>query len=44
MKETKQLQNYKTNIKHKTACMSELTNIGAGCGSNRKYLFSPTFV
>ena len=41
-KGTKQLQN-KTNIEHKTACLSQLTNRGGRCHSNRKNLFSPHF-
>ena len=40
-KGTKQLQNKKTNIKHKTACLSQLINRGRRCRSNRKNLFSP---
>ena len=40
-KGTKQLQNNKTNIEHKTACLSQLTNGGRQCRSNRKSLFSP---
>ena len=39
-KGTKQLQNNKTNIEHKTACLSKLTNRGRRCRSNRKSLFS----
>ena len=40
-KGTKQLQNNKTNIEHKTACLSQLTNRGRWCRLNRKNLFSP---
>ena len=40
-KGTKQLQNKKTNIEHKTACLSQLINRGRRCRSNRKNLFSP---
>ena len=39
-KGTKQLQNNKTNIEHKTACLSQLRNRGRRCRSNRKSLFS----
>ena len=39
-KGTKQLQNNKTNIEHKTACLSQLTNRGRRCRSNRKNIFS----
>ena len=40
-KGAKQLQNKKTNIEHKTACLSQLINRGRRCRSNRKNLFSP---
>ena len=35
-KGAKQLQNKKTNIEHKTACLSQLINRGRRCRSNRK--------
>ena len=42
-KGTKQLQNKKTNIEHKTACLSQLINRGRRCRSNRKKsILSPT--
>ena len=37
-KGTKQLQNKKTNMEHKTACLSRLTSRGRRCHPNRKYL------
>ena len=40
-KGTKQLQNKKTNIEHKTACLSQLTNRGRRCRSNRKKSILP---
>ena len=40
-KGTKQLQNYKTNIEQKTACLSQLTDKGRRCYSNIKSLFFP---
>ena len=41
-KGTKQLQNNNTNIdKHKTVCLSQLTNRDRRCCSNRKNLISP---
>ena len=43
-KVTKQLQNNQTNIEHKTACLSQLTNRGRRCCSNRKNLFSPHYI
>ena len=39
----KQLQNSKTNIERKTACLSQLTNRGRRCRSNRK-IYSPPSV
>ena len=38
-KRTKQLQNNKKHIEHKTACLSQLTNRSRRCGSSRKNLF-----
>ena len=43
-KGTKELQNNETNIEHKTACLSKLTNRERRCHSNRKNLFSPPTV
>ena len=40
-KGTKQLRNNQTNIEYKTAGLSQLTNMGRRCRSNRKTLFSP---
>ena len=42
-KGTKHLQNNKTNIEHKAACLSQLTNRGRRRRSNRKNLFLATF-
>ena len=38
-KGTKHLQKNQTNIEHKTACLSQLTNRGRRCRCNRKNLF-----
>ena len=40
----KQLQSKKTNIKHKTACLSQLINRGRRCRANRKKSILPLTV
>ena len=42
-KGTKQLQNKKTNIEHKTACLSQLINGGRQCCLNRKKSILPPY-
>ena len=42
-KGTTQLQNNKTNIEHKTACLPQLTDRGRRCRSNRK-IYSPSLL